>query len=140
MIGDATCGHRIILDHSFRAFRRDSFTIFSSLPTSKLCFTMAKPKKQRPPTSANPPRKKHQVEQEVIDELNKRIDEESPARGYAPPLSQKVAFRALPISEYTLRGLESSKTPFTTMTAIQNSCIPHALAGRDILGAARTGR
>jgi ATP-dependent RNA helicase DDX10/DBP4 len=26
------------------------------------------------------------------------------------------------------------------MTDIQNACIPHALKGRDILGAARTGR
>ncbi|ACI65103.1 glycine decarboxylase T-protein, aminomethyl transferase, GDCT, GCST, GCVT, partial [Phaeodactylum tricornutum CCAP 1055/1] len=48
-------------------------------------------------------------------------------------------FRALAISQVTLRGLESAKTPFTTMTDIQNACIPHALAGRDILGAARTG-
>jgi ATP-dependent RNA helicase DDX10/DBP4 len=51
-----------------------------------------------------------------------------------------VSFRTLPLSENTLRGLESStKKTFSTMTAIQNACIPHALAGRDILGAARTG-
>ena len=34
----------------------------------------------------------------------------------------------------------SSKKQFWTMTDIQNACIPHALMGRDILGAARTGR
>ena len=102
--------------------------------------TMAKPKKQQPTRASDPPKKKHQLEQETIDILHQRIADESPARGYAPPLSQTVAFRALPISDVTLRGLENAKTPFTIMTAIQNSCIPHALAGRDIMGAARTGR
>ena len=34
----------------------------------------------------------------------------------------------------------SNKKQFWTMTDIQNACIPHALRGRDILGAARTGR
>ena len=78
--------------------------------------------------------------EEEIESLSKRVIEEAPARGYAPPLSQVVAFQALPISTATLRGLDEAKTPFTTMTAIQNACIPHALAGRDILGSARTGR
>lgn len=82
---------------------------------------------------------KRQIEKEIED-LSRRVIEEAPKRGYAPPLQQPVAFRALPLSEQTLRGLEDSKkTPFTTMTDIQNACIPHALAGRDILGAARTG-
>ena len=82
------------------------------------------------------------IEQDEIASLEIRIIEEAPAKGYAPPLDQRVAFRALPISDATLRGLESGhKTKkFTTMTAIQNACIPHALAGRDVLGAARTGR
>ena len=108
-------------------------------------------------------------EEAAIADLQRRIDEECPERGYAPPLDQKVSFRALPISEATLRGLEegggeqqnnnpkpgrnhgrnhakkkgsnfSNKKQFWTMTDIQNACIPHALRGRDILGAARTGR
>lgn len=74
-----------------------------------------------------------------IAALEKRIKAEAPERGYAAPLEQRVAFRALPLSDATLRGLEEAKPPFTTMTAIQNACIPHALAGRDVLGAARTG-
>mmetsp|Transcript_30047 Transcript_30047/g.65057 ORF Transcript_30047/g.65057 Transcript_30047/m.65057 type:complete len:766 (+) Transcript_30047:115-2412(+) len=84
---------------------------------------------------------KSTIEQDEIASLEMRIIEEAPAKGYAPPLDQRVAFRALPISDATLRGLESGhKTKkFTTMTAIQNACIPHALAGRDVLGAARTG-
>ena len=83
-------------------------------------------------------KQKEKLEEE-IEALTKRIEDEAPARGYAPPLNQTMAFRALPLSQQTLRGLESAKTPFTTMTAIQNACIPHALTGRDILGAARTG-
>jgi ATP-dependent RNA helicase DDX10/DBP4 len=75
--------------------------------------------------------------------LTSRISAETPARGYAPPLHQSVTFRALPLSKATLRGLEEGHDKkcksFTTMTAIQNACLPHALAGRDILGAARTG-
>ena len=81
---------------------------------------------------------KEQLEAEIAS-LTSRVEDEAPNRGYAPPLQQTVAFRALPISERTLRGLEDANPPFTTMTAIQNACIPHALAGRDILGAARTG-
>ena len=85
---------------------------------------------------------KSEIESDEIATLKNRILEETPARGHAPPLDQRVAFRALPISDATLRGLENGhKTKkFTTMTAIQNACIPHALAGRDVLGAARTGR
>ena len=119
------------------------------------------------------------AEEGAIARLRDRIASECPDRGHAPPLSQKVAFRSLPISEATLRGLEegdgrsssggkgggrgggnqnaagnggggkkkkkggnnlSNKKEFWDMTDIQNACIPHALKGRDILGAARTGR
>ena len=114
------------------------------------------------------------IEQTKISNLQSRIINECPNRGYAPPLNQKISFRSLPISEPTLRGLEegdgkrnqhqqrggkssrhqintarnnnksasnfSIKKQFWTMTDIQNACIPHALMGRDILGAARTGR
>ena len=79
-------------------------------------------------------------ENEEIRSLETRIEQEAPERGFAPPLSQTVSFRALPLSNATLTGLEQAKKTFTTMTAIQNACIPHALAGRDILAAARTGR
>lgn len=72
-----------------------------------------------------------------IRRLEERIESETPARGTTPPLSQKVAFRALPLCEATLKGLDVAN--YTIMTDIQNACIPHALAGRDILGAAKTG-
>lgn len=80
-----------------------------------------------------------QKAEEELSSLTQRVIDEAPARGYAPPLHQTIAFRALPLSQLTLRGLDDAKTPYTTMTAIQNACIPHALTGRDILGAAKTG-
>ena len=86
-----------------------------------------------------------------IAELEERIaSDEIPKSGHVPPLGQKVEFSTLPISAPTLQGLtegvgggsknrnENVKN-FTIMTDIQNACIPHALAGRDILGAAKTG-
>jgi len=99
---------------------------------------------------------KTQKQSQEISILQSRIDNETPQPGYAPPLHQTITFRSLPLSNNTLRGLEegssgggsssSSSTnggkktkSFTIMTDIQNATIPHALAGRDILGAARTG-
>ncbi len=46
-------------------------------------------------------------------------------------------FSDLPISQRTLAGLAKGK--WTRMTDIQRAAIPHALAGRDVLGAAKTG-
>jgi ATP-dependent RNA helicase DDX10/DBP4 len=97
--------------------------------------------KKKHSTAVPREQRKLKLEEEIAS-LNARIGSEAPASGYAPHLTETVAFAALPLSSLTLQGLlEHSKTkPFTTMTAIQNACIPHALAGRDILGAARTGR
>jgi ATP-dependent RNA helicase DDX10/DBP4 len=70
-----------------------------------------------------------------IKELNKRIETESPSPG---SLDVSISeFNQLPLSRYTAQGLKQHK--FTTMTQIQRIGIPHALAGRDILGAAKTG-
>ena len=84
-----------------------------------------------------------------IEALNDRIISETPNRGYHfVPLSNNncengtndVLFSSMPISNATLRGLHNNKhKKFVTMTDIQHAVIPHALAGRDILGAARTG-
>ena len=112
----------------------------SATTTKKTTTTMRK---------AHSKQKRSERIQSEISSLTVRIQQETPPRGYAPPLNQKVAFRALPLSEPTLRGLEggggaqqqsTTNSSFSTMTDIQNACIPHALAGRDILGAARTGR
>jgi ATP-dependent RNA helicase DDX10/DBP4 len=72
---------------------------------------------------------------EIVAALDERISEETPARGSAP--AGIAAFASLPLSEPTLRGL--AECEYDTMTQIQAAAIPHALAGRDILGAAKTG-
>ena len=54
-----------------------------------------------------------------------------------PTLSTAINFKDLPISSSTIKGLHDAS--FTEMTLIQRAAIPHALAGRDILGAAKTG-
>ena len=48
-----------------------------------------------------------------------------------------TSFDALPLSEATRSGLKAAS--FSTLTDIQAKGIPHALKGRDILGAAKTG-
>ena len=47
------------------------------------------------------------------------------------------SFEDLPLSAYTLEGLRAAK--YTQLTAIQRAALPSALAGRDVLGAAKTG-
>lgn len=76
-------------------------------------------------------------EADEIAELERRIREESPRRGWHPNEASKEKFASLAISERTLRGLEAGG--FDVMKPIQHAAIPHALAGRDVLGAARTG-
>jgi ATP-dependent RNA helicase DDX10/DBP4 len=46
-------------------------------------------------------------------------------------------FQQLPISKNLKDGLRQSG--FKNMTSIQRAALPHALCGRDILGAAKTG-
>jgi ATP-dependent RNA helicase DDX10/DBP4 len=90
-----------------------------------------------------PKKKRHQPktinEDEEIESLNALIQAKSPNRGFAPPLHQQMSFWALPLSDATPTGLEYATQPFSTITAIQNACIPHAVAVRDIMGAALTG-
>ena len=46
-------------------------------------------------------------------------------------------FKDLPISNKTILGLNSSK--YFNLTPIQRATLPHSLAGRDVLGASKTG-
>ena len=46
-------------------------------------------------------------------------------------------FRYMPLSEPTKLGLKRGR--FSKLTDIQRAAVPHALAGRDVLGAAKTG-
>ena len=54
-----------------------------------------------------------------------------------PPMAGRRRFDELPLTRATLHGLQLSG--YTTMTAVQRAALPHALAGRDVLGAAKTG-
>jgi ATP-dependent RNA helicase DDX10/DBP4 len=81
-----------------------------------------------------------------VSELCKRIEEGAPASGSNPlSLEQAAAgsyagartFEELPLSKYTKAALKEAG--FVNLTAIQRAALPHALAGRDILGAAKTG-
>lgn len=92
-----------------------------------------------------------------VAQLEERIDAETPAPGeyfYDYKLEQakkeqdlvdeaefhrkfKINFSDLPISQACMRGLSARQ--FTKMTEIQRCAIPHALAGRDIMAASKTG-
>lgn len=56
-----------------------------------------------------------------------------------PPANEyeRVPFNALPLSRQTLDSIE--RMGFETMTEVQARTIPPLLAGKDVLGAARTG-
>jgi len=124
--------HSLFFQVSLFCFR---LVVTMASPSPALARGPRKRSKKRPALDDSETRQSR-MEQE-IETLQKRIVDECPAKGYVPPHHHRVAFRTLPLSEATLRGLDEA--PFTTMTTIQNACIPHALAGRDILGAARTG-
>ncbi|GAB5367679.1 hypothetical protein AAMO2058_001251600 [Amorphochlora amoebiformis] len=89
-----------------------------------------------------------------ISELEKRVIAEAPPRGQNPlihddPDAKKMLtnegivftasrkFQELAISWRTLEGLKANA--WKHLTDIQRASIPHALAGRDVLGAAMTG-
>jgi ATP-dependent RNA helicase DDX10/DBP4 len=81
----------------------------------------------------------------IVACLQARLQAEAPARGTNPlslgPDAEGYAaareFHQLPLSKLTLEGLAAHN--FKTLTAIQRAALPHALAGRDVLGAAKTG-
>ena len=78
-------------------------------------------------------------EAEEIEKLEARLQSESPKRGWHPEVDEDAPelFSELPLSAKTMAGLKAGQ--FRKMRPIQQATIPHALAGRDILGAARTG-
>ena len=76
-------------------------------------------------------------EEEEVALLQGRIAEESPAAGTQAVATADLVFASYPLSRLTQQGLKSAK--YTHPTDIQAAAIPHSLAGRDILGAAKTG-
>ena len=59
------------------------------------------------------------------------------AQSSADGATQRKPFSTLDLSEPTTKAL--TNMGFTTMTPVQEKCIPSLLAGKDVLGAARTG-
>lgn len=77
-----------------------------------------------------------------IAELTRRSVEEAPERGRQHDTGSDYdadprKFDEMLLSKRTLQGLTEGS--FASMTRIQAAAIPHALAGRDLLGAAKTG-
>ena len=91
--------------------------------------------------------KKSQVEAAEIAEIEQLLESNKPAphtdvlassnNGSKESYIAAKKFEQLPISQYSKDGLLQSG--FTQLTAIQRAALPHALCGRDILGAAKTG-
>lgn len=73
--------------------------------------------------------------------LARRVVDEAPESGSTRASEggpeDQASFAALPLSRATLRGLK--RAGYERMTEIQLAAIPHALVGRDVLGAAKTG-
>ena len=61
----------------------------------------------------------------------------APASGEHPEYGACTLFDELPLSQKTKDGLR--KAGFTKMSEIQRATLPHALCGRDVLGASKTG-
>ena len=82
------------------------------------------------------------AEEEHIKGCEQRCMDDAPPLGESPGVDDTyaenpVAFATLPLSQRSMAGLKDGK--FTDMTRIQAAALPHALARRDILGAAKTG-
>ena len=98
-------------------------------------------------SAAGPGEKRSQVEAAEIDRLEDLLQSfQSTAavnalRGTKSDVQTNFGdakkFDELPLSQYTKDGLQQSG--FTHLTAIQKAALPHALCGKDILGAAKTG-
>jgi len=94
-------------------------------------------------------RKKRRLQEvEFIEELIERVQAEAPPVGVnilaldAETCEEReiivpLRFEDLPITKETQRALKANK--FVVLRDIQKASLPHALAGRDVLGAARTG-
>ena len=90
--------------------------------------------------------KKSSREHVEIQELDRIIEDQAPPKGSNPlafssedreTFASARKFEELPLSRYSKDALKESK--FVILTAIQRAALPHALAGRDVLGAAKTG-
>lgn len=84
-------------------------------------------------------------ERKEIEQLTERIASGAPPPGSVDEqpnvddgsYAGAKRFDELPLSQYTQQAL--AEHSFTELTAIQRAALPHALCGRDVLGAAKTG-
>lgn len=105
-----------------RAFRQAHSRLNPPLPQDQPTVSAAKAK----------PNERERLE---IERLETRIASETPARG--SQLGGAKTFEFFPLSEASRHGLRACG--FTLPTKIQVGALPHALAGRDVLAAAKTG-
>lgn len=90
--------------------------------------------------SADPEEENNDQESDEIDALKQMWRESAPAPGTHTKSSEggtATSFRDMHLSNPTKESLRLAGMEFPT--EIQAAAIPHALAGRDILGAAKTG-
>ncbi|KAI4169595.1 MAG: hypothetical protein LQ346_008954 [Caloplaca aetnensis] len=89
-------------------------------------------KRKRPPPAKSQQRiVKRKKDDEDLETLNQRVQDLNPKE------NEVKAFEDLPLSRPTASGLEASH--FKKLTDIQQTAVPLALKGSDILGAAKTG-
>ena len=69
-------------------------------------------------------------EDEEIEIIRQRIENEAPERGYQGKSDGALNFHELPLCKKTLKALTLAKLQIAT--DIQAAAIPHALAGRDV--------
>lgn len=90
--------------------------------------------------------KRSHAEHDEIKRLEVLLAEQAPPPGSNPlaaaagasnTLAAARTFEDLPLSQYTKDALKEAE--YVTLTAIQRAALPHALCGRDVLGAAKTG-
>lgn len=94
-------------------------------------------KKSKDKKDPEPVKSSVDLEVEEIQLLTERIRNEAPESGSQLRKDEPIRFDSLPLSKKTLEALSLAK--LETATEIQAAAIPHAIAGRDILGAAKTG-
>ncbi|KAJ9516034.1 hypothetical protein QJQ45_024447 [Haematococcus lacustris] len=98
-----------------------------------LDFTACVSHTMKQPRAVQAPYAKHRVKQAQIHDAEIRRIELELKKG----IPAATGFAELPLSKSTLEGLE--KHNYKTLTAVQRAALPHALTGRDLLGAAKTG-
>ena len=81
--------------------------------------------------------KKDKEDEEGEQEKEETATSEDSEKPAAATYGTARTFAELPLSIMTQRGLAACN--YVELTPVQRAAIPHALAGRDILGAARTG-